>query len=97
MMEVRITLASNSEGCIFSRPNTISFVIVFMLGMHGEWATYSMHELYEVNTGNYDSYHWTQALFGGRIPKKLIKLIMKLASFHGIVILINWIEWTNKV
>ena len=40
------------------------------------WATSIMHELCGVRIGNYDSFHWKQAMFGERIQKKICKQII---------------------
>jgi hypothetical protein len=61
------------------------------------WATFIMHELCGVRTGNYDCFNWKQALFGERIPKKYSKKIPIWHLIRGITLWTIWIERNDKV
>ena len=61
------------------------------------WATFIMHELCEVQSGNYDCFNWKQALLGERIPKKYSKTIKIWHLLRGITMWTIWIERNDKV
>ena len=56
-----------------------------------------MHELCGVNTGNYDSFNWKQALFGERIRKKFAPKIQVWHLLRGITLWTIWIERNDYV
>jgi hypothetical protein len=62
-----------------------------------KWATYIMHKLCGVRTGNYNNFNWKQALFGKRIPQKIGKMIKIWYLLRGITLWTAWIERKDKV
>jgi hypothetical protein len=77
----RIAPTSISKQCIFCLPNTSELVKhkfwdCIQAQRAWRWATFIMHELCGVRIGNYDNFHWKQALFGERIRKKFCKQII---------------------
>ena len=56
-----------------------------------------MHDLCGVQSGNYDTFNWKQAMFGKRIPKKFSKTIQIWHLLRGITLWIIWIERIDKV
>ena len=66
-----IAPASISKQCIFCLPNTSESVKhkiwdCIQALRAWRWATFIMHKLCGVGVGNYDSFHWKEALFGGK-------------------------------
>ena len=61
------------------------------------WATYIMHELCGVRTGNYDCFNWKQATFGERIPKRYGKMVKIWHLLRGITLWTIWVERNDKV
>lgn len=59
------------------------------------WTTFIMHEVCGVRIGKYVSFHWKQALFGERIPKKFMKI--KIRHLHHMITLWTiWIDGNDK-
>ena len=61
------------------------------------WATYIMHELCKVISGNYDCFNWKQTIFGERLPKKYDPNIKIWHLLRGITLWAIWIERKDKV
>lgn len=74
----RIAPASTSKQYPFCLPNTSESIKheiwdCIQTKRAWRWATFIMHELCVVRTGNYDSLNWNQSFFGERIPRKFVK------------------------
>ena len=98
----RIAPASISKQCIFCLPNTSEtdkhkFWDCIQARRAWRWATFIMHELCGVRSGNYDNFHWKQAMFGERIRKKFCKQIKTWHLLRGITLWTIWIERNDKV
>ena len=100
---VCIAHASISKRRIFCLPNTSKSIRhelwdCIQARRAQRWATFIMHELCGVRrTGNCDSFHWKQALFGERIPKKFGKKIKFWHLLCGITLWTIRIECNDKV
>lgn len=62
-----------------------------------QWVTFIMHEVCGVRTGNYDSFHWKQTLFGERIPEKFAKIIKIQHLLRGVTLWVVWIKRNDGV
>ena len=98
----RIAPASISKQCVFCLPNTSEsvkhkFWDCIQARHAWRWATYIMHELCEVRSGNYDCFNWKQAIFGERIPKRYGKMSKIWHLLRGITLWYIWIERNDKV
>ena len=95
-------MASISKQCVFCLPNTNEsikhkFWDCIQARRAWRWATYIMHELCGVHTGNYDCFNWKQVIFGERIPKKYAKKIKIWHLLRGITLWTIWVERNDKV
>lgn len=96
----RIALASISKQCVLCPPNTSESVKHKLWGCiqvrrSWRWATFIMHELCRVTTGNYEI--GNKNFFGEMIPKKIVKKIKNWHLLHDIALWMNWIEHNDKV
>ena len=98
----RIAPASISKQCVFCLPNTSELVKhkfwdCIQARRAWRWATFIMHELSGVRSGNYDCFNWKQPLFGERIPKRYGKMIKVWHLLRGITLWTIWIERNDRV
>ena len=56
-----------------------------------------MHEPHGIRTGNYDSFHLKQALFGEKTPKKFVKKIKIWHPRHSNPFWTIWIDHNDKM
>lgn len=101
-LSARIGPASISKQGVFCLPNTSELVKhklwnCIQARRAWRWATYIVHKLCGVRTGNYNNFNWKQALFGERIPKKFGKMIKIWHLLRGITLWTTWIECNDKV
>ena len=87
----QIALASIFKYCVFCNPNmSVSVKHTFWDCIQAWrawwWAILIMHDLCGVRTGNHDSFHWSEALLGERIPKKFVKKMKIWHLLHGITL-----------
>ena len=93
----RIAPASISKQCVLCLPNTSELVKhkfwdCIQARRAWRWATYIMHELCGVRSGNYDCFNWKQVVFGERIPKRYGKVVKIWHLLGGITLWTIWIE-----
>lgn len=93
---------SISKQCFHGLPNTRKLVKhKFFKSIQARrawpWATFIMHKLCGVRIGNYDIFPWKQAIFGEKIPHKIVKNIKIWCLLCGITIWTIWIEHNDKV
>jgi hypothetical protein len=86
---VYIAPASISKQCVFYLLNTSESVKhklwdCIQARRAWRWATFIMHELYKVRTGNYNSFDWKQALFGDMVSNKYEKCV-KFGTSLGVL------------
>ena len=98
----RIAPVSISKQCVFCLPHTSEsvkhkFWDCIQARRAWRWATFIMHELCGVKTGNYDCFNWKQAMFGERIPKRYGQKIKIWHLLRGITLWTIWIERNDKV